>query len=130
VHRFCAGHRLFDPARGEAWNRQTFGKCSLPDGHGHNFRIEVTVAGEPDPQTGFVVSLELLDRIVREEVIEKLDHRSLNVELEPLGYPIPTTEAVAQFAWRAIEPKLPRTIALTAIRLGETDNNFFEYFGG
>ncbi|MBI1850708.1 MAG: 6-carboxytetrahydropterin synthase [Planctomycetes bacterium] len=129
VYRFCAGHRLWNPNRDEKWNRATFGKCSLPDGHGHNFRIEVTVSGNPDPDTGFLVSLDALDRAVRDAVLEPLDHRSLNVELAPRGFAIPTTEAVAQFAWRAIEHALSGGVSLRAIRLAETDNNAFEYFG-
>jgi 6-pyruvoyltetrahydropterin/6-carboxytetrahydropterin synthase len=129
VHRFCAGHRLWNPTRDDAWNRATFGKCSYPDGHGHNFRLEVTVGGEVDPVTGFVVPLDALDRAVREAVLDPLDHRSLNVELGSRGFPIPTTEAVAQFAWRALEPVLPAGVTLRAIRVAETDNNAFEYFG-
>ncbi len=128
-YRFCAGHRLFNASRDEAWNRSTFGKCSLPDGHGHNFRLEVTVEGRPSSETGWVVSLEALDRIVREAVLDPLDHRSLNVELSKRGFQIPTSEAVAVAAWRAIAPALPSGVTLRAIRLAETDNNVFEYFG-
>jgi 6-pyruvoyltetrahydropterin/6-carboxytetrahydropterin synthase len=129
VYRFCAGHRLYNADQDDAWNFAVFGKCSLPDGHGHNFRMEVTVEGSPDPKTGFVIPLECLDEIVRRTVIDPLDHRSLNVELQALGVRVPTTETLAQYVWRAIAPALPARISLAAIRLNETENNVFDYFG-
>lgn len=126
VYRFNAGHRLHDPSREEEWNRTVFGKCSLPGGHGHNYTLEVTVAGAPDPETGFVCDLSILDSAVQKEVLEKLDHRNLNDILSKDFGPAPTTEVLILELWRSLEPHLGAPARLHALRVSETAKNFFE----
>ena len=130
TYRFCAGHRLFDPARDERWNRQVFGKCSYPGGHGHNYVLEVSVRGEPDPETGQVIREETVDAMIDEVVMRRLDHRNLNDVLSRDFGPAPTTEVLVLELWRALEGRIPRGRKLHAIRVSETAKNSFEYYGG
>ncbi len=125
---FNAAHRLHNPARSEAWNQQTFGKCNSPNWHGHNYHLEVTVAGEPDPDTGYVIDLAVLKRIVEERVIDKVDHKNLNLDVDFLQGVMPSTENFVVAIWRELEDALPAG-HLHCIRLQETDNNAAEYRG-
>ncbi len=125
---FNAAHRLHNPARSEAWNQQTFGKCNSPNWHGHNYHLEVTVAGEPDPDTGYVIDLAVLKRIVEERVIDKVDHKNLNLDVDFLQGVMPSTENFVVAIWRELEDALPAG-RLHCIRLHETDNNAAEYRG-
>ena len=129
VYRFNAGHRLFRPDRDEAWNLRVYGKCSHPDGHGHNYTLEVTVAGEPDRDTGFVVRRAELDAQVGERVIEPLDHHDLNGRLELRCGPTPTTEVLAIGIWERLAPAIPPPARLAAVRVRETSKNSFEVRG-
>lgn len=106
--RFSAAHRYWRPEWDEERNRQVFGACANPHGHGHNYVLEVTVAGEPDPETGFIVDLGKLDRILREEVVERLDHQHLNYAVEEFreGGQIPTTENIVRWVWGRVEPRI------------------------
>lgn len=106
--RFSAAHRYWRDEWTEERNRQAFGACANPHGHGHNYVLEVTVAGEPDPETGFVADLGRLDDLLREEVVDRLDHRHLNhdvAEFGPGGM-IPTTENIVSHLWDRIEPRI------------------------
>ncbi len=127
VH-FNAAHRLHNPAKSDAWNRRTYGPCNNPNGHGHNYVLEVTVAGEPDEDTGYVIDLSDLKRIVQEKVVDKCDHAHLNMDVEFMQGVLPSTERFAIAIWRELENALP-TGALHKIRLAETNNNSVEYFG-
>ncbi len=127
VH-FNAGHRLFNPARSEAWNRRTFGPCSNPNGHGHNYVLEVTVRGRPDPETGYVVDLGELKRIVEAAVVVPCDHQNLNKDVDFLKGVIPTAENLAVAFWGRIAPRV-RAGVLYSVRLYETPRNFAEYRG-
>ncbi|HET6567496.1 MAG TPA: 6-carboxytetrahydropterin synthase [Rhodothermales bacterium] len=126
--RFNAAHRLHNPQKSDEWNRQTYGKCNNPNWHGHNYVLTVTVAGEPDPETGYVVDLSELKRIVDERVVSKVDHANLNLDVDFLQGTIPSTENFAVAIWRQLENALPAG-RLYRIHLQETDNNAVEYRG-
>ncbi len=127
VH-FNAAHRLHNPAKSDAWNRRTYGRCNNPNGHGHNYALEVTVAGEPDKDTGYVLDLSDLKRIVQEKIVDKCDHAHLNMDVDFMQGVLPSTEQFAIAIWRELENALPAG-ALHKIRLAETNNNSVEYFG-
>lgn len=127
VH-FNAAHRLHNPEKSEEWNRETFGKCNNPRWHGHNFELEVTVSGEPDPETGYVMDLGELKAILHERVIDKVDHKNLNEEVDFLDGIIPSTENFAVAIWDELEDALPSG-RLHCVRLYETPRNFVEYRG-
>lgn len=127
VH-FNAAHRLHNPDRSDEWNRRVFGKCNNPNWHGHNYVLEVTVAGEPDPETGYVIDLAVLKRIVEEKILSKCDHANLNLDVDFLRGILPSTENFAAAIWRELEPALPSG-RLHAVRLHETDRNSAEYRG-
>lgn len=118
----------------EAWtgeeNLKVFGKCANRNGHGHNYTLEVTVAGEPDPVTGFVVDLKWLKAVLEERVLEAWDHRHLNLETEDFTQTVPTTENIAIAAWRRLEPALRAAeVSLRKVRIWETPEIFAEYRG-
>ncbi len=125
---FSASHRLFDPDLSDTQNLELFGGCSNPNGHGHNYYIEVCVEGEPDPKTGFVVDLKKVKRVLQEYFLDKVDHKNLNVDVEFLKGINPTTENIAIAAWKQIKPYILQG-KLHSIRLYETENNFVEYRG-
>ena len=126
--RFNAAHRLHNPDKPDEWNRKVFGKCNNPNWHGHNYVLEVTVAGEPDEDTGYVVDLAELKRIMHERVISKVDHANLNLDVDFLQGIMPSTENFAVAIWKELEGVLPAG-KLYCVRLEETDNNAAEYYG-
>ncbi len=128
VH-FSAGHRLHNPAFDDETNRATYGLCNNPSGHGHNYDLEVTVEGEVDPDTGYVMDLKTLKEILGHAVLDDLDHANLNVDVPWLSGVVPTTENLAIAIWRRLEGRLggPR---LVSVRLWETERNLVEYRGG
>lgn len=126
--RFSAAHRYHRPEWSEARNQEVFGPCANPHGHGHNYLLEVTVAGEVDPETGFSVNLSELDRTLREEVTERLDHQHLNhavPEFAPGGM-IPTTESLLLLLWERIAPRVGKLVRL---RLHEEEAFYVEFEG-
>lgn len=125
---FSASHRLFNPAFSDEKNETIFDKCNNFHGHGHNYRLEVTVKGMPDPETGYVVDLKLLARLIEREIIDKVDHKHLNFDVDFLRGVIPTAENIAVSFWRILEPKIPSG-TLHSIKLFESENNFVEYLG-
>ncbi len=127
VH-FNAAHRLHNPAKSNAWNRRRFGLCNNEAGHGHNYVLEVTVQGEPDPETGYVIDLSELKRIINQAVADRCDHRCLNTQVPFLKGIIPTTENLVIAFWNEIAPFL-RGGKLHGVRLYETPRNFAEYRG-
>lgn len=127
VH-FNAAHRLHNPARSDAWNRETFGKCNNPNWHGHNYVLEVTVAGEPDPDTGYVIDLGVLKGLVEEKIVDKVDHKNLNLEVDFLEGVLPSTENFVVAIWNELNEALPSG-RLHAVRLYETERNLAEYRG-
>ncbi len=125
---FSASHRLFDPKLSNEENYKIFGKCSNPNWHGHNYVLEVTVKGKPDPNTGFVINLTTLKEIVNREVIEKVDHKNLNLEVDFMKGINPTTENLAIAIWNVLADKFSNA-TLHRIKIYETENNSVEYFG-
>ena len=133
THReeFAAAHRLHSPAMSDAENVRVFGICNNPNGHGHNYELEVTVRGEVSAETGMVMNLLDLERIVRDKVIAKLDHKNLNLDVPFLERVIPTAENLAIAIWNQIEPELKANegCRLHRIRLRESRNSLVEYRG-
>jgi 6-pyruvoyltetrahydropterin/6-carboxytetrahydropterin synthase len=119
--QFSAAHRYFRPEWSEERNREVFGACAHPHGHGHTYRLEMTVAGEVDPATGFCVPLAALDALLRREVTERLDHRHLNHDVAEFraGAAVPTTENILLYLWPRLEAGLPAGTALDSLRLDE-----------
>ena len=126
---FNAAHKLFNPAWSEEQNNATFGKCANKNWHGHNYDLYVTVKGEINPDTGFVVNLKDLSTTIRKDICDILDHKNLNLDVK--GMPtMPSTENVAIFIWAILAPKIKNMGAiLHCIKLFETDSNYVEYFG-
>lgn len=125
---FNAAHRLHNPAKSDEWNRETYGKCNSPNWHGHNYQLEVTVSGEPDPETGYVLDLTELHRVMSEYVIEKCDHMNLNLDVDFLKGIIPSSENLVVAFWRQIEPHVTGG-KLVSVKLLETARNAVEYRG-
>lgn len=123
---FNAAHRLYHSGWSDAENKDTFGKCSLPNYHGHNYEIEVKVIGVPDPVTGFVMDMKKLSDLVNEKVIERFDHRNLNLDTEEFKQLNPTAENIAIVIFNLLRPHLDKALDLY-IRLYETPRNFVEY---
>ncbi len=128
VH-FCAGHRLHNPAFADERNREIYGACSNPNGHGHNYDLEVTVEGEIDPQIGYVMDLRELKNLLEDEVLADLDHANLNVDVPWLADVVPTTENLAVAIWNRLDGKIVGA-SLASVRLWETERNSVEYRGG
>ncbi len=126
---FSAAHRLFRSDWSEERNREIFGDCSNPRWHGHNYELDVTVDGEVDPETGFVMDLARLKEAVSDRVIGDLDHRNLNLEVPWLEGLNPTTENLAVAIWERLEDSLPKGVRLARIVLWETPRNYVEYTG-
>jgi len=123
---FSAGHRLFLPEWSDAENYSLFGPCSNPKGHGHNYRLEVTVEGPVDARTGMVMDLKRLHDLVQAVILDKVDHRNLNLEVDFLQGVQPTTENLVRAFFQELAPQIPRG-RLRRIRLEETDCNIAEY---
>ncbi len=119
--RFCAGHKYWRPEWSPERNRAVFGACANEHGHGHNYTLEVTVTGPVDPKTGMVINLSDLDRIIHEHVIERIDHRNLNIDVPELSGKIPTTEVLADFIWNQLRDRIPAG-RLTEVRIHEADD--------
>jgi len=128
---FNAAHKLYQPLWSDEKNEEVFGKCANKNWHGHNFTLYVTVKGKPDSQTGFVMNLKTLSSIVKEKVIEPLDHKNLNLDVAFLSGMMASTENLAIAIWDQLaEDILKFGGELAKIKLVETENNFVEYFGG
>jgi 6-pyruvoyltetrahydropterin/6-carboxytetrahydropterin synthase len=128
---FNAAHKLENPGWSEEKNREVFGKCSNKNWHGHNYDLFVTVKGNPNPDTGFIVNLKELSTLIRTEVCLELDHKNLNMDVPFLKGVLPSTENVAIAIWNILAPGIKKMGAdLHCIKLYETENNFVEYFGG
>ena len=128
--RFNAAHRLFKPEFSDDENLQVFGKCSNPNWHGHNYELFVTVKGNVNPDTGFLVNLKDLSAIIEQRVIEKLDHRNINIEVKFMAGKLASTENLAIGIWNELAgPVSEMGAQLHSIKLYETENNFVEYLG-
>jgi len=127
---FSASHVCRNPRLSEQEKRKLFGMAANPHGHGHNYVVEVSLAGEPDPVTGMVLDLKELKEVLIREVVEPYDHRFLNYEVPPFDRVVPTTENIARDIWRRLEPHLNRGgNKLHAVRVYETPDLYVDYFG-
>lgn len=125
---FSASHRLHNAELSEEENERIFDKCNNYYGHGHNYVLEVIVAGEVDPKTGYVIDLKHLKEIVRENVINKVDHKYLNYDVEFMKGVIPTAENITVQIWNQLVDKIPNG-TLYSVKLYESENNYVEYKG-
>jgi 6-pyruvoyltetrahydropterin/6-carboxytetrahydropterin synthase len=126
---FNAAHKLFNPAWSYEKNEEVFGKCANENWHGHNYELLITVKGNPDPDNGFVFDVKKLSAIIKEHIIEKLDHRNLNVDVEFMKGKMCSTENLAIAIWQELTPHLPSGVRLHAIKLYETPRIYVEYYG-
>jgi len=126
-YHFSASHRLHSDAYSDHRNIAIYGKCNNPHGHGHNYTLEVTVAGDPDPNTGMVVDLKDLKELLEREVMQRMDHRFLNYEVAELKGKIPTCENIARVIWDLLEPKIKQG-RLHRVRLYESADLFADCY--
>ncbi|HZH97856.1 MAG TPA: 6-carboxytetrahydropterin synthase, partial [Fimbriimonadaceae bacterium] len=124
TYEFAASHRLHSPALSALENVGVYGKCNNPAGHGHNYVLEVTVAGQPDPRTGMSVDLLTLDSVVNAEVVDRYDHKNLDCDIPEFQGRVTTSEIVVQEIWKRLDGRVPGE--LRRVRLGETARNIFE----
>lgn len=125
---FNAAHRVHNPALSAAENDRLFGKCNSPNWHGHNYILEVSVEGRVDDRTGYVMDLARLRDIAAREILDKVDHRNFNLDVEFMRDVIPTSENIAVAFWRILAPAVAPA-QLKRVRLWETENNYVEYEG-
>ena len=123
---FNAAHRLFNPGWDDETNEKIFGKCSLPNFHGHNYELEVKVVGEPDPQTGYVMDMKVLSDLIKNEIHSRFDHKNLNLDTEEFKGVNPTAENIAIVIYELLRKKIESKFDLQ-IRLYETPRNYVEY---
>lgn len=125
---FSAAHRLFNPDWSDEQNEEIFGMCNNYYGHGHNYTLEVVVAGEPDPVTGYLIDLKILKEIIKENIISKVDHKNLNFDVDFLKDKNPTVENIVVGIWNELKDKIPSG-ELYSVKIYETENNYAEYKG-
>jgi len=130
IEHFNAAHKLYNPKWTKEENQVVFGKCANENWHGHNFELHVTLAGSPNPETGFVFDVKKLSIIIKEHVTEKLDHKNLNVEVDFMADKICSIENLVIGIWNQLSPQLPTEVKLHALKLYETPRIYVEYFGG
>ena len=126
---FCSAHRIYRDDWSQEQNREVFGDCSNPNWHGHNYILDVTVEGSVDPETGYVVDLKVIKKVVKERVVDDVDHRNLNLEVPWLEGTVVSTENFAVAIWERIADSLPSGVRLHRVCLQETPNNSVEYLG-
>jgi len=127
---FTAAHRLHNPDKNPEWNQATFGPCNHPNWHGHNYVIEVTVAGQPDPETGYVVDLGKLKKVIQHRILSKCDHRNLNLDVDFLEGVIPSAENLAKNFFHELKDDVAaicKTGSLHCVKVFETERNIAEY---
>ena len=130
IEHFNAAHKLYNPSWSKEKNEEVFGKCANENWHGHNFELYITVKGEPDPDTGFIYDAKKLGQLVNDNIIEKLDHRNLNLDVDFMKGKQSSIENLVMGIWQELEPLLPAHIQLHCLKLVETSKIFVEYYGG
>jgi len=130
IEHFNAAHKLYNPNWSKEKNDEVFGKCANENWHGHNFELFVTIKGEPDPESGFIFDAKKLGRLINEKVIEKLDHRNLNVDVDFMKGKLCSIENLVMGIWKELEPYFPPPVQLHCLKLVETAKIFVEYYGG
>lgn len=123
---FNAAHRLHNPCWTDEKNKQVFGKCNNPNYHGHNYEIIVKITGEIDEETGYVIDTKILSDIIKENILEKFDHKNLNLDVVEFKNLNPTTENIARVIWNILKPNIENKYELKVI-LYETERNYIEY---
>lgn len=127
---FTAAHKLFHQGWSDEKNLEVFGKCANPNWHGHNYTLLVTVKGEKNPETGFVANLTEVSKIIMEKVVNKVDHKNLNLDVDFMKDKLPTTEILAEEIWKQIEEPINALgCRLHCVKVQETEKNYVEYFG-
>lgn len=132
IDHFNSAHKLYNPNWSKEKNEEVFGGCANENWHGHNFDLIVTVKGEPNPETGFVVDFKKLGNLVKAEVLEKVDHKNLNLDVDFMKDKMPSCETLAMEFWKILSPRIQElnpTASLHCIKLYETPRNFAEYYG-
>lgn len=128
--RFSAAHRMFRQDWTDEKNQEVFGKCSNPNWHGHNYILWVTIKGEPNEENGFVMNINFLKKIIQDRIIEKLDHRNINTDVDFMRGKIATTENLAVGIWNELKPVIGEAgVQLHCVKIEETENNSIEYYG-
>ncbi len=128
--RFSAAHRMFRPDFDDKQNEEMYGLCSNPHWHGHNYILFVTVKGDINPEIGYLINLSRLKQIIKENIIDKLDHKNLNTQVDFMKNKIVSTENLVIGIWNILEPVIKEEGAdLHCVRIEETENNFIEYYG-
>ncbi|MDP2723915.1 MAG: 6-carboxytetrahydropterin synthase [Bacteroidales bacterium] len=128
--RFNAAHRLFREDFSDEMNEEVFGKCSNPNWHGHNYELFVTLKGEINPETGFLINLKQLSNLIQREIISKIDHKNINLEVDFMQNKLASTENLAVSIWEVLEPYVKQLGSdLHCVKVTESENNFVEYCG-
>lgn len=128
--RFSAAHRMYRKEWSDEENLKVFGKCSNPNWHGHNYVLYVTVKGDPLEELGFFININTLKQIIKEKIIDKIDHKNLNLEVDFMYEAVATTENLAKAIWNELKPEIEKEGAsLHCIKITETENNSIEYYG-
>ena len=128
--RFCAAHKLYRSEWSDEQNKDVFGYCSNPNWHGHNYELYVTVKGEINPETGFLIDLKIMKRIINEYIIDKLDHKNINLDVDFMKGKMASTEVIAMEIFHQLSPLFEQQkVILHSVKLFETENNSVEYFG-
>ena len=131
IEHFNAAHKLYNPSWSKEKNDEVFGKCANENWHGHNYELLVTVKGEPDPDTGFIVDAKYLSRLIKEHVLDKVDHRNLNVDVDFMQGKMASTEMLTIEIFNQLKAPIEANegVFLHSVKLYETENNFAEYLG-
>lgn len=131
LEHFNAAHKLYNPNWSEEKNKEVFGPCSNENWHGHNYELIVTIKGQPDPETGFVIDLKKLSNLIREKIINQVDHKNLNLDVSFMQGKLASTENLIIAFWNILQPLIPTISAaeLHSLKLYETPRNFVEYYG-
>jgi len=129
LEHFNAAHKLYNPGWSKEKNEEVFGKCANENWHGHNYDLYVTIKGEPDTDTGFLFDAKKLSDIIRDHVVEKLDHKNLNLEVDFMAGKMCSTENLAIGIWQQLVSHLPDSVQLHCVKLYETQRIYVEYFG-
>lgn len=129
VYEFSASHRLHSPHLSAEDNRELFGKCNYDNGHGHNYEVEVTIAGPVDAHSGRVLNPDILDEIANREVIDRYDHRHFNHDLPEFADLVPSAEVITRIIWQRLQSHIPMPATLYRVLVRETSRNIFEYYG-
>lgn len=129
IEHFNAAHKLYNPHWSKEKNEEVFGRCANENWHGHNFELYVTIKGQPDPDTGFIYDAKKLGALIQDKVIEKLDHRNLNIDVDFMKGKMCSVENLVVGIWNELMPSLPEGVLLHSLKLVETTKIFVEYFG-